>query len=89
MEYFWECFVIALALATAMLVYSFRPPRMDEHGEVIDRVERVAKAIYESWENFPVASDRSWETYCEKLPGGADIFRRHARRAIAAADEGE
>lgn len=51
------------------------------HDELI---EAAAKAIYESWDNYPVDLKRSWEEYAEKLPGGAGHFRKHAARAIAA-----
>nr|WP_312970658.1 hypothetical protein [Brucella intermedia] len=46
-------------------------------------IEKVARAIYESWENVPRASDRDWDAYAKKLPGGADCFRKHAEAAIS------
>ena len=46
-------------------------------------IEKVARAIYESWENVPRASDRDWDAYAKKLPGGADCFRKHAQAAIS------
>jgi len=47
-------------------------------------IEEVAKAIYYSWENYPHASDRSWDKLNEKLPGAVEVFKKHAVAAIGA-----
>jgi len=46
--------------------------------------EIIAAATYESWENIPAASTRTWDVYCDKLTGGAHHFRKHAGAAIEA-----
>lgn len=51
-------------------------------------VESVAKAIYESWANYPACSESDpWEIEAEKMPGKAEHFRKHARAAIEAMRE--
>lgn len=51
-------------------------------------IERVAKAIYENWANYPnCLVSKSWEEICEKLPAQANDFRRKAKAAVKATRE--
>lgn len=53
-----------------------------------EMIERAAKAIYESWANYPNCSvSKSWEEVCEKLPAMANDFRRKAKAVIKAMRE--